>query len=79
MEGLGLTGVQEVFLTSYEDAKDPATIIGIREDDNEPLEAFPITRSRRLLGNKAAEPSNHGRTRRLFDPHPFIRNYYLGR
>ncbi len=53
MEGLGLTGVQEVFLTSYEDAKDLATIIGISEDDNEPLETFPITRSRRLLGNQA--------------------------
>jgi hypothetical protein len=46
MEGLGLTGVQEVFLASYEDAKDPSRIIEIRELENEPLEAFPITRSR---------------------------------
>jgi hypothetical protein len=30
-------------------------IIGIREEENESLEAFPITRSRRLLGNKASE------------------------
>jgi hypothetical protein len=43
-------------LASYEDAKDPSRIIEIREVEKEPLEAFPITRSRRLLGNKAAEP-----------------------
>jgi hypothetical protein len=58
VEGLGLTGVQEVFLASYEDAKDQAKIIGVMEEENEPFEASPITRSRRLPENrdKTTEP-----------------------
>ena len=51
MEGLGLKGIQEVFLASYEDMRAQTRIIG--EDENssreevEVVEAFPVTRSRR--------------------------------
>ncbi len=49
MEGLGLTGIQEVFLTSYEDMKIQSRII-IEEiertnDTPVPMESFPVTRS----------------------------------
>ncbi len=49
MEGLGLTGVQEVFLTSYEDMRIQSRII-IEEIEGTkntpvPMESFPVTRS----------------------------------
>jgi hypothetical protein len=60
MEGLGLTGIQEVFLRSYEDAVVQSRNVGAKEEENEPLEAFPITRSKKQLHNKdndkTAEP-----------------------
>ena len=51
MEGLGLKGVQEVFLASYEDMRVQTRVID--EDENssreevEVVESFPVTRSRR--------------------------------
>ena len=60
MEGLGLTGMQDVFLRSYEDAVVQSRNVGAKEYEIEPLEAFPITRSKRRSQNKdndeTAEP-----------------------
>ncbi len=49
MDGLGLTGIQEVFLTLYEDMKIQSRVI-IEEiertnDTPIPMESFPVTRS----------------------------------
>ena len=57
MEGLGLTGVQEVFLASYEEIRIQSRIIAEEQDHNmledpEIMEAFPITRSRRKANNQ---------------------------
>ena len=49
MEGLGLKGVQEVFLASYEDMRAQTKVV--EEDENssrgevEVVESFPVTRS----------------------------------
>ena len=49
MEGLGLTGVQEVFLASYEDMRIQTRIIVEEEERKQDspitLESFPVTRS----------------------------------
>ena len=47
MEGLGLTGVQEVFLASYEEIRIQSRIIAREHDNDEPeypeiMESFPI-------------------------------------
>ena len=56
MEGLGLTGVQEVFLASYEDMKRQSTVIveGIDRttDTQETMESFPVTRSAKRARNQ---------------------------
>ena len=50
MEGLGLTGIQEIFLTSYENMKNEARII--IEDTDETMESFPVTRSAKRAHNQ---------------------------
>ncbi len=57
MEGLGLTGVQEVYLASYEEIRTQSRIIAEEQDNNmledaEIMEAFPITRLRRKANNQ---------------------------
>ena len=48
MEGLGLTGTQEVFLASYEDMKTQSSImleeLDPTEDTQVTMELFPVTR-----------------------------------
>jgi hypothetical protein len=49
MKGLGLTGIQEIFLTSYESMKNESRII-IKDEDQAmeaqmSMESFPVTRS----------------------------------
>ncbi len=56
MEGLGLTGVQEVFLASYNEIKIQSRII-VEQENNEPeyqeiMEAFPVTRANRKANNQ---------------------------
>ena len=56
MEGLGLKGVQEVFLASYEEMRSQSRIIAEKRDNDEPeypeiMESFPITRSKRKTNN----------------------------
>jgi hypothetical protein len=51
MKGLGLTGIQEVFLASYSEIKIQSRIIVEEQEDNEPeyqeiMEAFPVTRAK---------------------------------
>jgi hypothetical protein len=52
MEGLGLKGVQEVFLASYEDMRAQTRVIdedeNLSRDEVEVVESFPVTRSGRL-------------------------------
>ncbi len=55
-EGLGLTGVQEVFLTSFEDMKIQSRIIvegtDRTKDTQITMEYFPVTRSERRARNQ---------------------------
>ncbi len=57
MEGLGLTGVQEVFLASYEEIKNESRIIMDESEEDLPvntvmMDSFPLTRSSSRLGNR---------------------------
>ena len=56
MEGLALTGVQEVFLASYEDMKTQSRIIveglDLTEDTLITMESFPVTRSTKRARNQ---------------------------
>ena len=64
MEGLGLTGVQDVFLASYEDMKTQSRIIleelDPTDDTRVTMESFPVTRSAKRARNQlhvAQEPN----------------------
>ena len=57
MEGLGLTGVQEVFLASYNEIKIQSRIIVEEQDDYVPeyqeiMDAFSATRAKRKASNQ---------------------------
>ena len=66
MEELGLTGVQEVFLTSYEDMRiQSRTITEEIERTNDipvPMESFPVTRSTKRARSQpqVAQESDEG-------------------
>ena len=64
MEGLGLTGTQEVFLASFEDMKTQSSImleeLDPTEDTQVTMELFPVTRSAkraRIQLHVAQEPN----------------------
>jgi hypothetical protein len=57
MEGLGLTGVQEVFLASFEEIKNESRIIRDESEEDLPvntviMDSIPVTRSSSRLGNR---------------------------
>jgi hypothetical protein len=60
MEGLGLTGVQEVFLTSYGDMRIQSRIITEEiertNDTPVPMESFPVTRSTKRARSQLQVP-----------------------
>jgi hypothetical protein len=61
MEGLGLTGVQEVFLASYEEIKKESRIVKDESEEDSPvstviMDSFPVTRSSRRLNPSVSEP-----------------------
>ncbi len=63
MEGLGLTGVQEVFLASYEEMKIQSRIIMDVNDEEPPIDtvvvdAFPTTRASARLKDKRIAKQN---------------------
>jgi hypothetical protein len=63
MEGLGLTGVQEVFLASYEEMKIQSRIIMDVDDEDLPIntvvmDSFPTTRASARLKDKRIEKQN---------------------
>ncbi len=66
MEGLGLTGVQEVFLASYEEVKIQSRIIMDVDDEDLPIntvvmDSFPTTRaSARLKDKNIAKQNSDG-------------------
>ena len=56
MEGVGIAGVQEIFLASYEQIRNRSRIIveeydDVEQEDPEIMESFPITRSKRKTNN----------------------------
>jgi hypothetical protein len=57
MEGLGLTGVQEVFLASFEEIRNESRSIVDESEEDAPIntvimDTFPVTRSSRRLNPK---------------------------
>ena len=64
MEGVGLTGVQEIFLTSYEEMRNQSRVILREHDNDEPecpeiMESFPITRSKRIINQDKDSPERN--------------------
>ena len=64
MEGVGLTGVQEIFLTSYEVMRNQSRVILREHDNDEPecpeiMESFPITRSKRIINQDKDSPERN--------------------
>jgi hypothetical protein len=74
MEGLGLKGIQEVFLASYEEMRSQSRIETDNRDNNEPeypeiMESFPITRSKRKTNNhRDKEPPTRNESEAIHTP-----------